>query len=120
MRNARIDLNALREQWISEAADGDIGLWAIANDVREALGDGAEEEMVCKTTVEALRPLLASGNLRAADMFDGNGRVYPEGVDEQLAHIETAWKEVGKPDIGDVAWFSGPCERAAIELPETK
>jgi hypothetical protein len=63
---------------------------------------------VRRTTLEALRPLLASGQLRAVELLDGGKfERWPGNVEQQLARIEVEWRAVGKPDIGDVVWFIG-------------
>ena len=102
------DVEALRERWVTEATESDLGLWWLADDVRDCLGDGATENEVRSMTLAALRPLLESGRLRAVALQEG-GRfeVWTGDVDGQLARIVDGWRSVGKPTIGDVIWFIG-------------
>lgn len=103
-----IDFKTVRERWVKEGSESDLGLWWLADDLREVLGDGATEEEVRSATVRALRPLLESGTLRAVNLLEGGKfEVWPGDVDEQLARVVEGWKAVGKPDIADVVWFIG-------------
>lgn len=104
-----IDFTTIRDRWVTEAADSDLGLWWLADDLREVLGEAASEEDVRSATVNALRPLLESGALRAVTLLDaGKFEVWPGGVDQQIARIVEGWRALGKPDIGDIVWFLGP------------
>jgi len=103
-----IDFKTTRERWVTEGSESDLGLWWLAEDVREVLGDAATEEEVRAATLTALGPLLESGALRAVTLLDGGKfEVWSGDVAEQLARIAEGWKAVGKPDIGDVVWFIG-------------
>jgi len=103
-----IDLEAMRQRWVAEGSGSDLGLWWLADDVREALGPGAAEEEVRIVTLRALRPLLESGKLRAVDMLErGKFEGWPGDVEQQLGRIESEWRKVGRLDIGDVVWFIG-------------
>jgi len=103
-----IDFKAIRERWMAEASESDLGLWWLADDVREALGHHVPENEVRAATLEALRPLLESGQLRAVDLLHGGMfEIWPGDVDQQLARIAEGWTAVGTPDIGDVVWFIG-------------
>ncbi len=100
--------DTLRKQWIVEAAESDLGLWWLADDLRELLGDGAAEQQVRSATLEALTPLLESGQLRAVMLGDrGELEIWSGSVADVLARIESGWKKVGTPNIGDVVWFVG-------------
>ena len=103
-------LDSLRREWVAAAADSDVGLWWVAQDIRECLlGEVADDELR-RFVLEVLRPLLESGQLRAVDLGpDGSFTVWPGDADEQLNRIEQAWKDLGKtPVIGDIVWFIGP------------
>lgn len=104
-----IGLEAMRQRWVAEGSGSDLGLWWLADDVREVLGPGAAEEEVRTVTLRALRPLLESGKLRAVDLREGGKfEAWPGDIEQQLGRIESQWSKVGKPDIGDVVWFIGP------------
>ena len=103
-----IDFEPIRKRWVREGSESDLGLWWLADDLREVLGPDATEEEVRATTLEALRPLLESGKLRAVTLLEGGTfEVWTGDVDQQLANIAEGWRAVGKPDIGDVVWFIG-------------
>jgi|GEM_PF-4969818 len=105
---SEIDYSEIRNRWVTEGAESDIGLWWLADDLREALGAGATEQAVRTATLEVLRPLLEKNQLRTVTLQEGGTfEVWPGTVDEILARIESGWEEVGSPDIGDVAWFIG-------------
>jgi len=103
-----IDLESIRRRWDTEGTDSDLGLWWLADDVREVLGDNATEDEVCAATIEAVRPLLESGKLQAADLLEGGQfETWSGDIDQQIARIVEGWQTVGKPTIGDVVWFVG-------------
>jgi hypothetical protein len=107
------ELEDARARWAKAAADSDIGLWWIADDIRQ-LQPGASEEEVRRETLRALRPLLSQGLLRAVNLLPGGTyQAWDGSVDGQLARIELEWARLGRPpDIGDVVWFIGPERRA--------
>lgn len=101
-------IEAIRERWIEEGLGSDLGLWWLADDVRELLGDKVPEEGVRSVTLEILRPLLQSGKLRAVTLVEGGKfELWVGDVDQQLARIADGWRSVGRPDIGDVVWLIG-------------
>lgn len=103
-----IDFEAIRKRWVTEGAGSDLGLWWLADDLREALGCDATEEEVRAVTLELLRPLLESAQLQAVTLLEGGKfEIWTGDVDQQLEKIVKGWKTVGKPDIGDVVWFIG-------------
>ena len=104
-----IDLDMIRKRWASEASESDLGLWWLANHVREVLGEAAAEDEVRVTTLKGLSLLLESGELRAVNWVERwkGSEAWTGSVDQQLTRIEEGWKAVGKPDIGDVVWFVG-------------
>jgi hypothetical protein len=105
---AKTNLEKLGEQWVVESAESDLGLWWLADDLRECLGDEATEEEVLTATLAALRPLLESGRLRAVTLLKGGEfEVWRGEVTQQLSRVAEAWRAVGKPTIGDVVWFIG-------------
>jgi hypothetical protein len=105
------DIHTLQDLWVQEASQSDLGLWWLARDVRKVLGPDSSEEEVRRTTIQAIRPLLESGRLRVVDLLEGGRyQVWPGDVASQLSRIELGWREVGIPDIGDVAWFLGERE----------
>jgi hypothetical protein len=103
------NLNALRERWVTEASGSDLGLWWLANDVRETIGAMHTEEQIRDITLELLKPLLDDGSLRVVDVLpDGSFAAWSGESDAQLARIESSWRSLGhKPGLGDVAWFIG-------------
>lgn len=103
-----IDFETIRKRWVTEGSESDLGLWWLADDLREILRDDATEEEVRAATLEALRPLLESGKLRAVTLLEGGKfEVWAGDIDQQLASIDEGWRTVGKPNIGDVVWFIG-------------
>lgn len=103
-----IDFESLRERWVTEGSESDLGLWWLADDLCETLCADATEEEVRTATLEAVRPLLESGKLRAVDLLEGGDfETWSGDVDQQLATIAKGWKAVGRPTIGDVVWFVG-------------
>jgi hypothetical protein len=103
-----IDFETIRKRWVTEGWESDLGLWWLADDLREVFGDEATEEEVRTATLEALRPLLESGKLRAVTLLEGGKfEAWIGDVDQQLARIGEGWRAVGKPDIGDIVWFIG-------------
>ena len=104
-----IDLEIIRAQWLEEASESELGLWWLADDLREVLGDSATEDEVRAATLEAVKPLLESGKLLAVDFLKGGiTKPWSGEIDQQLERIAEDWKSVGKPEIGDVVWFTGP------------
>jgi glycine/D-amino acid oxidase-like deaminating enzyme len=101
-----------RTRWARAGADSDIGLWWIADDIRQ-LNPGASEEEIRRETLRALRPLLSQGLLRAVNLFPGGVyQPWDGSVEEQLARIGLEWALLGRPpDIGDIVWFIGPERR---------
>lgn len=100
----------LQERWIKEAAESDLGLWWLADDVREILGPESSEVAVRSRTLELLEPLLRSGQLRPVDLLpEGRFREWRGGVAQQLARISQEWEQLSRrPRIGDVVTFIGP------------
>ncbi|HYV44782.1 MAG TPA: hypothetical protein VFA20_07975 [Myxococcaceae bacterium] len=104
-----IDLDDIRKRWVAEGSESDLGLWWLADDVREILGADATEDEVRVITLRALRPLLESGTLRAVNLLEGGKfEMWPGDVDEQLDRIAEGWRATHDPGIGDVVWFIGP------------
>lgn len=106
----KIDFEAIRERWATDGEQSDMGLWWLADDLREVLGDEAPEEEVRTATLEALRPLLESGRLRAVRLLEGGDfEVWPGDAYQQLNRMAQEWKAVGRPTLGDdVVWLIGP------------
>ncbi|MBC8071670.1 MAG: hypothetical protein IAG13_25320 [Deltaproteobacteria bacterium] len=102
-------LSRLRDEWKRDGAASDLGLWWLANDVRGVVGETVPEGEVRRLTLEAVRPLLESGDLRAGDMTpDGTFAPWSGPVEELVARISSEWQALGRqPDIGDVVWFVG-------------
>lgn len=102
-------IESVQGRWVKEAEDSDLGLWWLADDVREFLGAEASEAVVRERTLEFVKPLLESGQLRAVDLLSG-GRFREWGgeVSEQLARISEAWARLERrPRIGDIVTFIG-------------
>jgi hypothetical protein len=97
-----------QRRWVETCVGSDVGLWWIADDVRQ-LRPGASEEEIRLETLRALRPLLSQGTLRAARLLPGGSyQLWGGTVDEQLARINAEWESLGRsPDIGDIVWFVG-------------
>lgn len=105
-----VDLAPLRERWLIEGVESDMGLWWLADDVRKFVGGDTAEPEVMRLTLQALKPLLESGRLQAVRLFE-NGTYEPwqGSTESQLARIESEWRALGhSPQIGDVAWFIVP------------
>ena len=102
-------LEELTAEWVNEANESDLGLWWLADDLRDAIGPSASEEAICSTCIELLRPLLASGQLRAVDLLEGGKiEVWPPDTESSLERIRREWLKLGrKPTLGDVVWFIG-------------
>ncbi|HEX8701728.1 MAG TPA: hypothetical protein VF815_23065 [Myxococcaceae bacterium] len=101
-------LEDARKRWVETCASSDVGLWWIADDVRQ-LKPGASENEIRLETLRALRPLLIQGALRAARLLPGGSyQLWAGSVEEQLARIDAEWAALGRsPDIGDIVWFIG-------------
>lgn len=101
---------SVQERWIKEAEESDLDLWWLADDVRELLGQEASEAAVRERTLELVKPLLQSGQLRAVDLLpEGRFREWGGEVTEQLARISESWNHLERrPRIGDIVTFIGP------------
>jgi len=95
--------------WVRDARRSDLGLWWLAADIRE-LRPGLSENEVRLETLRALRPLLASGALRAVHLLPGGAfELWDGSVEDQLARMDAEWASLGRaPDLGDIVWFIGP------------
>jgi hypothetical protein len=103
-----IDLEGVRRRWVVDGSESDLGLWWLADDVRELLGADASEAEVRIATLRAVRPLLESGQLRAVNLLEGGKfEPWPGDTAQQIERIAEAWRAVVKPNIGDVVWFIG-------------
>jgi len=87
------DRSELPAAWTAAGVDSDLGLWWLADDVREAMGDGATESDVRATTLRLLRPLLEARVLTAVDLHEG-GRFTPwrGNAAAQLERILREWR----------------------------
>lgn len=65
------ELRRLQKSWKVAASSSDLGLWWLAEDVREVVGSNASEETVRRLTLAALEPLLVTGELASRDARDG-------------------------------------------------
>ncbi|HZI08726.1 MAG TPA: hypothetical protein VEZ71_32210 [Archangium sp.] len=102
-------VQALQLSWVEQGADSDIGLWWVAEDIRQTM-PGASEKEIRSETLRVLRPVLKSGTLRAVDLLPG-GHFQPwaGSVEEQLARIDQEWAQLeAPPSLGDIVWFIGP------------
>lgn len=101
---------SVQVRWVKEAEESDLGLWWLADDVRESLESEASESAVCERTLVLLEPLLKSGQLRAVDLLqEGLFREWDGEVAEHLVRIGQDWKRLGRrPRIGDIVTFIGP------------
>jgi len=108
----KVDLEGIRQQWLLAvyADQVELGLWSAAAEVKEHVGQDAPWDLVRATTLEALAPLLKSGELVAVDLLSGGDlATWPGTPDEWLTRIDQEWRALGRdPDIGDIAWFYGP------------
>jgi hypothetical protein len=102
------ELESVRKRWSQACAGSDVGLWWVADDVRQ-LQPGASEEEVRVETLRALKPLLCAEILRAVSLLPGGTyQVWEGSVGEQLARIDREWAALGRPpDIGEIVWFIG-------------
>jgi hypothetical protein len=110
---------ALVDRWERECDTSDVGLWWIADDVREALPGDSSEEDVRREALAFIRDLLSRTSVRASDVLPGGEFVPWSGsIGEQLDRIEAAWANLGRqPNIGDVVWFIGRRDRLAKNRP---
>ncbi len=106
--NSHDALEGARKRWLEASTSSDVGLWWIADDVRQ-LRPGASEDEIRLETLRALRPLLKQGSLRAVSLLPGGSYQPWEGsAEEQLSMIDAKWAALGRPpDIGDIVWFIG-------------
>jgi hypothetical protein len=100
------------EGWLRECADSDVGLWWLADDIREALPAETPEDAVRHETMRMISRLLETRVVRAVTLeTDGGYTAWQGTVDEQLSRIDSEWEALGKPPgIGDIVWFIGPRE----------
>jgi len=107
-----VDLNPVRARWLVEGVESDIGLWWLADDIREVVGRDTDEEEIRRLTLLALKPLLEAQQLQVVQLFeDGSYEPWSGSADTQLRRIETEWRGLGRmPQIGDVAWFIVPVQ----------
>ncbi|MBM7117712.1 hypothetical protein [Archangium primigenium] len=98
----------MQRGWARDAMTSDLGLWWLAADIRE-WRLGATEDEVRQETLSALRPLLASGTLRAVHLLPGGAFAPWAGTaEEQLARMDAEWRGLGRrPDLGDIVWLIG-------------
>lgn len=109
-----IDFTSIRSRWLKEASTSDLGLWWLADDIREVLGGQATETEVRTATLQAVRPLLESGRIRAVTLLEGGAfKVWEGNVEQQLTAIGEQWRLLGTPDIGDIVWLIGSRSIAA-------
>lgn len=108
MSTGALTLEEVGKRWVDACAGSDVGLWWLADDIRQLRPDASEGE-IRQETLRALRPLLSQDSLRAVSLLPGGAyRSWEGSVDEQLARIETEWALLGRPpDIGEIVWFIG-------------
>src|SRR5688572_26947056 len=96
----------LQRMWRAEGEGSELGLWWIAEDVRQAF-PGIDDATVRSITTRALRPMLEHGELHAGALgADGSFVPWTGSAEEQLRRIDSAWKDLGRPpSVGDVCWF---------------
>ena len=101
-----LDHMRLQEKWLRIANDTELGLWVIVKDLVEKSPHASPSE-IRSMTVNALRPILESGKLYAADLLpDGKVRLWKGSSDEILNRIDAEWIGLGRdPNIGDIVWF---------------
>ncbi|HVG60978.1 MAG TPA: hypothetical protein VNA24_20635 [Hyalangium sp.] len=106
--NTNDALEDARRRWVETCASSDVGLWWVADDIRQLM-PGAPEHEIRSETLRALRPLLQQGSLRAAKLLPaGSYQLWGDSIEEQLARIDEEWAALGRPpDIGDIVWFIG-------------
>jgi hypothetical protein len=106
--NTNDDLEDAQRRWVEACTASDVGLWWIADDVRQLRPEAPENEIRLKT-LRALRPLLQQGSPRAANLLPGGSyQLWSGSIEEQLARIDEEWAALGRPpDIGDIVWFIG-------------
>lgn len=83
-----------------------MGLWWLAEDVRDLLGPDQAEEHVASETLRAPEPLLEARAMMPCDLR-GPGYFVPwvGSPEEHAGRILDAWKKLDEPDIGDIVWF---------------
>lgn len=106
------ELEELQADWIAASRGDDLGLFAVVRSVRERLRPGASWDLVRSISVEALAPLLRSGQLVAVDLLPAGEIAKWRGTpDEWLERIDSEWRALGRdPTISEIAWFYGPAD----------
>lgn len=89
-------ISKLRKDWKRNGAGSDLGLWWLANDVRCVHSQERSEDEVRHLTLETVRPLLESGNLRAGDMHpDGTFVPWSGTAEESCAAFPKSGRRLG-------------------------
>lgn len=101
-------------RWIHQCEESDVGLWWIADDLREANPTVSDENDVRQPAVPMIRTLLATEQVRAATLLpEGKYALWEGNIDDQVTRIDHEWAALGRsPNIGDIVWFVGPRDPA--------
>lgn len=98
----------LQNEWVRSSVESEMGLWWLANDVREIIGNLPEEE-VCSVTLEILQPLLTEKKLFPINLSaDDRYTIWSDEPTVAIEKIREQWLSLGrKPKIDDIVWFIG-------------
>ncbi|MBO7486734.1 MAG: hypothetical protein J6T84_11815 [Spirochaetaceae bacterium] len=98
----------LQNEWVKTSIDSEMGLWWLANDVREIIGNLPEQE-ICSLTLNLIKPLLIEKKLLPITLNnDGTYKVWSEEPSRVIEKIRNQWLSLGrKPTIDDIVWFIG-------------
>jgi hypothetical protein len=102
-------LNAMVNEFFTEAEDDLVGLWEIVSEVEERTG--AAEQVLREQTLEVVRELLVHGLVAGNPPYSVHG--YRPWTDQRpdavIDRIRSEWIALGRiPNIPDIAWFARP------------
>ena len=84
-----------------------VGLWWLANSVRELLP--ANDPSVIDETLALLGPPLEAGRIIAGQFGTYVFEEWKISPAEIISEIKREWTELGRdPDIGEIVWFVAP------------
>ena len=102
-----------REEVIAQSLRGWVPLAEVANAVRQH-EDERGEEAVRRDSLELIRDLATSGELRVGTVSREHGFTAVDGpVEEFLADVEAKWASSGDPEWWFVCWLENPAAEPA-------
>jgi hypothetical protein len=84
-----------------------LDIWFISGSIRRWLAPHADEERIKALVLDSLRRLLASGRIRAGELYPpGEFSPWPFDTEEAIATVREAWDKIDRPlQPGDIAYF---------------